>query len=453
MPQRILVVDDSSDTRESLRLILGEAGYEVVEASEGRAALDLASRVPPDLVLTDLVMPGSDGFELLGCLRRDHGAGGPPVIVVSGFPDAEQEALDRGAALFLPKPVDPGDLVSLVGKVLGERSPEAAEIAEARKRAVDSRRKAGDAAARLVEDALSSDPDAAERARRGADWVCRFFGFGSAMIAIAKDYELRMLALAGADRRLGEASPEVLRRCRDIMESGSSLVMTDTAAPRSLSLGASSNGLSFFAGVPLVAMSGERFGVLCLASARPHAFDADDLAILEHLGRRVSARYGCGPALLSGPVFSARGLLSAESFAELLGIELRSARAHGDAVSVAVLGLGAPGGDEARAIFESVGALRLAVGALSPDRLAISKRAASVGRAQGAIEQALQAVQATRPMRGAGVLSVAASGPLLTQHEGLRFASDALARSVTSQRGGAVRFVLQSEPSGRDAGP
>lgn len=445
MAQRILVADDSSDVRELLRLILGDAGYEVVEASEGREALDLASRRRPDLVLTDVVMPGLDGLELLGRLRRDQGPRGPPVVVISGFPDAEDEALDRGAALFLLKPVSPGDLVSLVSKVLTERSPEAAEVAEAHRHAADSRRNAGDAAAQLVESALRSEPDAEERARAGTYWTCRYFGFGSAMIAVAQASGLEALASAGADGRQAESSPQVMGRCRDILETGSSLVISDASAPRSLSFAAS--GPSFFAGVPLVAVTGERFGVLCFASAQPHAFDADDLAILEHIASRVSARYGGAVPLLSGPVFSAPGLFSADSFAELLGIELRSARAHGDAVSVGVLALETAGSDEARAVLDSVGALRLTVGALARDRLAISKRAASVQRAAGSIEQAVQAVQAVRPVHGVGVLSVAASGPHLTQHDGLRFALDALGRSMATQRGGTVRFLLQSEPS------
>jgi two-component system chemotaxis response regulator CheY len=81
----ILVVDDDSDIRVVLRLILENAGHEVVEAAHGAAALDLISpHRLPDLVVTDLLMPVLSGEELIGRLRSTPTTAAIPIVVVSG---------------------------------------------------------------------------------------------------------------------------------------------------------------------------------------------------------------------------------------------------------------------------------------------------------------------------------------------------------------------------------
>ncbi|HRI87248.1 MAG TPA: response regulator [Candidatus Hydrogenedentes bacterium] len=69
---RVLLVDDNEDFRASVRAILVHAGYEVVEASDGREALATYSEIKPDLVVTDMVMPGMNGMETMLELWRDY---------------------------------------------------------------------------------------------------------------------------------------------------------------------------------------------------------------------------------------------------------------------------------------------------------------------------------------------------------------------------------------------
>jgi DNA-binding NtrC family response regulator len=108
---RILVVDDEPDVREMLSVALSQAGYEVDDAADGFAALAKVSRYRPDLVLTDLRMPGMTGVDLLERMRRIHGD--VPVILATGLEtwDLCTAAEAYGAVTCLVKPIDVEDLV------------------------------------------------------------------------------------------------------------------------------------------------------------------------------------------------------------------------------------------------------------------------------------------------------------------------------------------------------
>jgi two-component system, NtrC family, nitrogen regulation response regulator NtrX len=105
MPKsRILVIDDESAIRDSLRMTLEYEGYECVLAATGQEGLALAEREAPDLVLLDVKMPGMDGLEVLERLRAMNDA--LPVIVVSGHGTISTavEATKKGAFDFIEKP-------------------------------------------------------------------------------------------------------------------------------------------------------------------------------------------------------------------------------------------------------------------------------------------------------------------------------------------------------------
>ena len=89
----ILVVDDESNMRFLIRMILEHAGYEVVEAAHGAAALERAKQSPPDLVVTDLMMPVMNGRELIERLRAEPETAGIPIVVVSANPSSVADAV------------------------------------------------------------------------------------------------------------------------------------------------------------------------------------------------------------------------------------------------------------------------------------------------------------------------------------------------------------------------
>lgn len=107
---RVLVVDDDRMTQMLLRRNLTQAGYEVESASDGHEALTKLRAAPFDLVILDFMMPGMDGYEVLGHINADEATKHVPVVVVSGVDDRANAALlvEAGAADYLTKPVDGG---------------------------------------------------------------------------------------------------------------------------------------------------------------------------------------------------------------------------------------------------------------------------------------------------------------------------------------------------------
>ena len=122
---RILVVDDQFTVRELQRSILSAAGYTVETACDGREALDaLATRGPFDLVVTDLLMPGMDGLELLRTIRAEPKRSDLPVIVVTSQGTAGDRArgAEAGADAYIVKDeFDQRALLATVGELIGRR--------------------------------------------------------------------------------------------------------------------------------------------------------------------------------------------------------------------------------------------------------------------------------------------------------------------------------------------
>ena len=105
---RILLVDDSEPLRTCVARLLEGRGFEVRQVADGGAALDCLAEFRPELVLTDLRMPGLDGLGLLLRLRAMPDWDTVPVVVMSAGAsgEAEREVRRAGAAEFLAKPVD-----------------------------------------------------------------------------------------------------------------------------------------------------------------------------------------------------------------------------------------------------------------------------------------------------------------------------------------------------------
>jgi len=121
LPSRVLVVDDEPAIRRFLRTSLGAHGYQVEEAADGQAALELLRRVPPDVLVLDLGLPDLDGFELLRRLRA--GGSALPIIVLSSRADekGKVEALDLGADDYVTKPFGIDELLARIRAALRHR--------------------------------------------------------------------------------------------------------------------------------------------------------------------------------------------------------------------------------------------------------------------------------------------------------------------------------------------
>ncbi|MGH7341019.1 MAG: sigma-54-dependent transcriptional regulator [Candidatus Rokuibacteriota bacterium] len=116
----VLVVDDEPNIRKVLGALLEQAGYEVALAASALEALELVRAHDPDLVITDLRMPGVDGLDLLRRLREDFPE--IPVVLLTAHGTVENavEAMKRGAHDFLTKPFDKTRVLDIVGKAVGQ---------------------------------------------------------------------------------------------------------------------------------------------------------------------------------------------------------------------------------------------------------------------------------------------------------------------------------------------
>jgi PAS domain S-box-containing protein len=117
---RVLVVDDNQDAVESMALLLGIWGHEVTTASEGPAALDLAERLRPDVILLDIGLPGLNGYEVARRIRAQPGGEKTVLMAMTGYGQAEdrQRAQEAGFALHLVKPIEPEALQRALAKVV-----------------------------------------------------------------------------------------------------------------------------------------------------------------------------------------------------------------------------------------------------------------------------------------------------------------------------------------------
>ena len=121
---RILVVDDNPAVRTTARILLETAGYHVVEAESGEAALEALSSEAVDVVLTDIFMPHTDGIELIHTLHRT--SPDLPVVAMSGGgKDVLSVAKILGAAVIVEKPLTQRKLVGAIRRAIERAHVEA----------------------------------------------------------------------------------------------------------------------------------------------------------------------------------------------------------------------------------------------------------------------------------------------------------------------------------------
>jgi len=117
----VLIADDEEPIRKLCRIMLG-SGYEVIEAKDGMDLLEKAKEVSPDLIISDVVMPGLSGWKTIARLREDSRFAATPVLFNSGLVKDKElyETLrPKGPSAFLLKPFKKANLVNTVNRLLG----------------------------------------------------------------------------------------------------------------------------------------------------------------------------------------------------------------------------------------------------------------------------------------------------------------------------------------------
>ncbi len=119
--KKILIVDDNSNNRYYLEQLLKGGGFETASAVNGEEALKMASEKRPDVIISDILMPVMDGFELCRRIKADSKLWQIPIIIYTATytePEDEKLALDLGADMFIVKPKQPEELLKAVGEML-----------------------------------------------------------------------------------------------------------------------------------------------------------------------------------------------------------------------------------------------------------------------------------------------------------------------------------------------
>ncbi len=122
--KRILVAEDDPVTRRFVVSLLEEKGYEVLVAEDGEHAIATATTAQPDLIVSDLVMPYRDGYEVLRAIRTDERLSKIPVLILS-MRDHEEDIVrgfEQGADEYVVKPFNAREFISRVRKLLEPRT-------------------------------------------------------------------------------------------------------------------------------------------------------------------------------------------------------------------------------------------------------------------------------------------------------------------------------------------
>ena len=124
--KKILVADDEAQLALAIKIRLQSKGYEVLTASDGRAALDLAVKEQPDLILLDVMMPTMDGYSCLRELNAKLGRGKVPIIILTARDRMKDLFELEGIEDYVVKPFDHEDLMVRIERAFKRRSSKTA---------------------------------------------------------------------------------------------------------------------------------------------------------------------------------------------------------------------------------------------------------------------------------------------------------------------------------------
>ena len=299
---QILVVDDNRANREALASLLEVAGHAVEKAPGARQALVAAREAPPDLVISDVLMPGMDGYVLARQLRADPVTSSIPVIFYTAYfagQDAQQLAQAHGVARVLVKPSDNDVILSTVQEVLDERTPRpagaSAELDSEHLRIVIDQllEKTGtlEAQQRRIErlnrtletqSAVNALIVRVSNVHELVSEACRVAvergGFGFAAIRLFEPERVVSSGEGSKDPRIDQFPPPPLEAVCNDLEAVANAPGREAAMRR---------GFRAYAVLPLI-FSGSSAGALLLYARNREVFDEEELRLLHELAGDIA---------------------------------------------------------------------------------------------------------------------------------------------------------------------
>jgi two-component system, cell cycle response regulator DivK len=119
-PKRILIVEDTEDNRRIMRDLLSNAGFDIVEAHDGQAAVAAAANYVPDLILMDIQLPVLNGYEAIRRIKADPKLQAIPIIAVTSYAltGDKESARAAGCDRYVAKPFSPRQLLATIRELL-----------------------------------------------------------------------------------------------------------------------------------------------------------------------------------------------------------------------------------------------------------------------------------------------------------------------------------------------
>jgi CheY-like chemotaxis protein len=119
MPKKILIIEDNREAREGMKSLLALEGFDTVAIKDGQEGLKMVRTERPDLIITDITMPGLDGIEMIKMLRKQPEFIAIPVIVLTAHGESKvSDAIRAGATRAVTKPVDVREFLSSIKQLL-----------------------------------------------------------------------------------------------------------------------------------------------------------------------------------------------------------------------------------------------------------------------------------------------------------------------------------------------
>lgn len=431
MMSRVLLVDDSEELLDVYREGLEAAGYAVDTALSAERALEIARTCRPDVVITDVCMPGMSGLDLITHIRSDLAPPVPRLVVLSGFPRAEGEALERGAQRFLLKPLGLADLMGIVSEVAEDRPAVDPAMRQAQVKCRAQARSFSHAAYAVS----LADPSFAARATRMAHWLSAYLGHSAVLVLTPQNGTMQIVISSNTARfPHGAVTDELLALSSDVLESGSRLVVTDVAASKAFFKQPASS-IRFLVCVPLV-ISGMPLGVLCIADDRPHSFDSSELAIVEGIAATAA------PALARPQAprwFHHSGVFSKHALTLLVAKGTEWAADRGGCSGLLLVETpGLPLAESCSAILDEVRGPRMAIGAISDQTLAVFVSDATCAGVAERLETARVGIGRHIPELASSRLAFEAPIPRLLPDVLVTWGLGLLAHANTSRPGACI---------------
>jgi two-component system, cell cycle response regulator DivK len=120
IPKRILIVEDTEDNRRIMRDLLSNAGFDIIEAYDGQAAVAAAAKYVPDLILMDIQLPVLNGYEAIRRIKADIRLRSIPIIAVTSYALSgdKESARAAGCDRYVAKPFSPRQLLATIRELL-----------------------------------------------------------------------------------------------------------------------------------------------------------------------------------------------------------------------------------------------------------------------------------------------------------------------------------------------